>query len=127
MFFDVRYLMEQGWVLPRFRSRMLRPILGDLVIQEDHDDLLRRHVRIARLLDPATKEVLTIPRSIYDVTVIAANGDSLTRARFWTPLFGPTVNGRSWTPIFRRRVHRLSKGDCTLASQASSSHKEALA
>lgn len=51
---DILALRAAGWRLPRFRLCMLHPRRGVLTLHEEWMPAWHRHVRVARLLDPAT-------------------------------------------------------------------------
>ena len=80
MLFVVRFLRYRGRILP-WREVVNRPALaGDLRVEECYDEDLRRHLRIARLLDPATPGNTGMPPSLYDVQLIGMSPSAFSLA-----------------------------------------------
>jgi len=75
-------MREEGWILPRFRSCMLRPVRGVLSLRDERVDDLMRNARIARLVDPDTGVALTAPPALFDATLTRATADEWTLAGF---------------------------------------------
>ena len=75
---EVRRVREGGWVLPRFRSCMHPPVRGLLRVAERYVPELRRHARVADLLDPKTAVPVAGVLSLLDATLIQAHGDTFT-------------------------------------------------
>lgn len=70
MLFLVRLLRYRGRVLP-WREVVNRPALaGDLRVEQCYDEELRRHVRMARLLEPATPGHARQPPMPMDVRLV---------------------------------------------------------
>jgi hypothetical protein len=60
-----------------------RPVLaGDLRVEQCYDEDLRRHLRIARLLDPTTPGHARQPPSLYDVQLIGMSPSAFSLAGF---------------------------------------------
>lgn len=82
MLFEVRFLRYRGRVLP-WREVVNRPALhGDLRVEQCYDEDLRRHLRIARLLDPGTPGHAKQPPSLYDVQLIGMSPSAFSLAGF---------------------------------------------
>ncbi|WP_045227352.1 hypothetical protein [Methyloterricola oryzae] len=80
MMFDVWRLREQGWLLPRFRSCMVPPVRAILHVREQRDQDLNRHIRVAELLDPRSRQSLPDFPNLLDVTLVALDETSTTLA-----------------------------------------------
>lgn len=75
-------LRYRGRVLP-WREVVNRSALtGDLRVEQCYDEDLRRHLRIARLLDPATPGHARLPPSLYDVHLIGMSPSAFTVTGF---------------------------------------------
>ena len=70
MLFVVRLLRCRGRVLPWREVANRPPLRGDLRIEQCYDEELRRHVRTARLLDPAAPAYARQPPTLLDVRLI---------------------------------------------------------
>ena len=82
MLFVVRLLRYRGRVLP-WREVVNRPALsGDLRVEQCYDEELRRHVRMARLLDPATPGYAKQPPTLLDVRLIGMSPSAFSLAGF---------------------------------------------
>ena len=80
MLFVVRFLRYRGRVLP-WREVVNRPALaGDLRVEQCYDEDLRRHVRMARLLDPATPGYAKQPPTLLDVRLIGMSPSAFSLA-----------------------------------------------
>jgi len=80
MMFDVWRLREQGWLLPRFRSCMVPPVRAILHVREQRDQDMNRHLRVAELLDPRSRQSLHDFPPLLDVTLVALDETSMTLA-----------------------------------------------
>lgn len=78
LLFDLRRVRQQGWVLPRFCSCMLRPVRGVLRVTEQRLNDMHRSARVAELLDPATGHPLADVPPLIDAVLLAADGAGLT-------------------------------------------------
>lgn len=82
MLFAIRFLRYRGRV-PPWREVANRPSLyGELRVEQCYDEELRRHVRIARLLDPATPGYAKQPPTLYDVRLIGMSPSAFSLAGF---------------------------------------------
>ena len=82
MLFVVRFLRYRGRILP-WREVVNRPaIAGDLRVEQCYDEDLRRHLRIARLLDPTKPGHAKMPPSLYDVQLIGMGPSALSLSGF---------------------------------------------
>ncbi len=82
MLFLVRLLRYRGRVLP-WREVVNRPALkGDLRVEQCWDEELRRHVRMARLLDPATPGHAKQPPTLLDVRLIGMSPSAFSLTGF---------------------------------------------
>ncbi|WP_045226888.1 hypothetical protein [Methyloterricola oryzae] len=78
MMFDVWRMREQGWLLPRFRSCMIPPVRAILRLGEQRDHALNRHIRVAELFDPRTRQSLHDFPALWDTTLVAVDEASMT-------------------------------------------------
>jgi hypothetical protein len=82
MLLVVRFLRFRGRVLP-WREVVNRPALaGDLRVEQCYDEELRRHVRIARLLDPHTPGYAKQPPTLLDVRLIGMSPSAFSLTGF---------------------------------------------
>jgi hypothetical protein len=82
MLFVVRLLRYRGRVLP-WREVVNRPALsGDLRVEQCYDEELRRHVRMARLLDPGTPGHAKQPPTLLDVRLIGMSPSAFSLSGF---------------------------------------------
>ena len=82
MLFVVRLLRFRGRVLP-WREVVNRPALaGDLRVEQCYDEDLRRHVRMARLLDPHTPGHAKQPPTLLDVRLIGMSPSAFSLSGF---------------------------------------------
>jgi len=82
MLFVVRLLRYRGRVLP-WREVVNRPALtGDLRAEQCYDEELRRHVRMARLLDPGTPGHAKQPPTLLDVRLIGMSPSAFSLSGF---------------------------------------------
>ena len=82
MLFVVRFLRYRGRVLPR-REVVNRAVLsGDLRVEQCYDEELRRHVRMARLLDPAKPGHAEQPPTLLDVRLIGMSRPAFSLSGF---------------------------------------------
>jgi hypothetical protein len=70
MLFVVRLLRYRGRVLPWREVVNRPPLTGDLRVEQCYDEDLRRHVRMARLLDPTAPRYARQPPTLLDVRLI---------------------------------------------------------
>jgi hypothetical protein len=69
--FAVQFLRRRGRVLPWREVANVPPRQGDLRVEECFDEELRRHVRMARLLDRSAPVHTTDVPTLLDVRLIA--------------------------------------------------------
>lgn len=79
---DLRLVRKEGWVLPRFRSCMYRPVRGVLVLREEHQPDLMRTMRTARLLPEAGGPALADVLPLYDATLVWCDGTRMVLTGF---------------------------------------------
>lgn len=79
---SVRLVRKDGWKLPRFRACMHPPVTGVLVLREERVEDLMRLCRVAVLRDPVTQKQIEEVPPLYDATLIAAEGASMTITGF---------------------------------------------
>ena len=70
MLFVVRLLRYRGRVLPWREVVNRPPLTGDMRVEQCYDEDLRRHVRMARLLDPTAPGHARQPPTLLDVRLI---------------------------------------------------------
>jgi len=75
---EVFSLRLEGWTLPRFRSCMIRPRRGVLLMAEEHVPEWNRTSRVARLQDPDTGAPLEDAGTLYDTTLVCARPECWT-------------------------------------------------
>ena len=82
MRFIVRPLRHRGRILP-WRDVVNRPALtGDLRIEDCRDELLRRYVRTARLVDTDDMRPSPATRELLDVHIMAMSPQAFTLTGF---------------------------------------------
>ena len=79
--FSVRFLRFRGRVVPARQVANQRPQVGDLRIEECHDELLKRTLRIARLVDLLHIVNQDVPQ-LLDVKVVAMSPQAFTLTGF---------------------------------------------
>lgn len=82
MIFDVVRVREGGWILPRFRSCMHRPVRGSLSVEDRQDPVLNRSTRTARILDPRTGNPVEGLPPLHDATLVCVRSDYLSITGF---------------------------------------------
>jgi hypothetical protein len=80
--FVVRTLRHRGRIVPWRQVTNRAPLYGDLRVEHQWDEELRRHVRMARLLNPATPGYATAAPTLFDVQLIAMSPATFTLAGF---------------------------------------------
>lgn len=80
MLFAVRLLRYRGRVLPWREVVNRPPLAGDLRVEQCYDEDLRRHVRLARLLDPSTPGHVRSPPTLIDVRLIGMSPSAFSLA-----------------------------------------------
>jgi hypothetical protein len=94
MLFSVRMMRNRGRCLS-LRELANAPLLvGDLRVEELRDDVLRRHVRVARLVDRSRPRDPDGLPPLYDVTLPAMSPQAFTLAGF--ERIAGTDYGQSW-------------------------------
>ena len=82
MIFEVTRLRREGAILPKFRESLFVATTGNLVIADYHDDIGRRWMRRATLLDQSTgRPIETIP-PLLDASIVAVARDYMTITGF---------------------------------------------
>ena len=82
MLFEVRFLRFRGRVLPWREVVNRRALSGDLRVEQCYDEELRRHVRMARLLNPATPGHAKQPPTLLDVRLIGMSPSAFSLSGF---------------------------------------------
>src|SRR5512139_1062470 len=81
MLFVVRLLRYRGRVLP-WREVVNRPPLAGVRVEQCYDKELRRHVLMARLLDPATPGYAKQSPTLLDVRLIGMSPSAFSLSGF---------------------------------------------
>jgi hypothetical protein len=82
MLFAVRLMRSRGRPLATRELANARAFVGDLRVEELRDEALRRHVRVARLVDRAHPRDPDRLPPLYDVTLPAMSPQAFTLAGF---------------------------------------------
>jgi hypothetical protein len=101
MLFVVRLLRYRGRVLPWREVVNPAALTGDLRVEQCYDEELRRHVRMARLLDPATPSHAKQPPTLLDVRLIGMSPSAFSLSGF------ERVNGTEYAQPWL--VHNIAK------------------
>ena len=75
---EVFPLRLEGWTLPRFRSCMIRPWRGVLLMSEEHVPEWNRGSKVARLRDPDSGAPMDDVGALYDTVLVCARPDCWT-------------------------------------------------
>jgi hypothetical protein len=97
---QVERMWCDGKLIPRWRLGALKPVQGELRIEECRDEYLRRNLRMARLLnitDQASGNGDALP-PLYDVAVLYVRGDRMSITGFERDegLGQPVVYAQTW-------------------------------
>ena len=76
MLFVVHLLRYRGRVLPWREVVNRQALVGDLRVEQCYDEELRRHVPMARLLDPTTAGRVQQPPTLLEAQVIATTSSA---------------------------------------------------
>ena len=82
MLFVVRFLRHRGRPLPWREVVNRQPRSDDLRVEQCYDEELRRHVRMARLLDPGAPGHPRDAPTLLDVRLIAMSPQAFTLTGF---------------------------------------------
>jgi hypothetical protein len=82
MLFSVRLMRNRGRCLSARELANARVLAGDLRVEELRDETLRRHVRVARLVDRARPRDPDRLPPLYDVTLPAMSPQAFTLTGF---------------------------------------------
>lgn len=75
MIFEVTRLRREGAILPKFRESLFVATVGNLVISDYHDDIGRRWMRRAMMLDAGTGQPIEIIPPLLDATIVVVARD----------------------------------------------------
>jgi len=81
MIFQVTRLRVKGAILPRFRQALFHPKIGNLQLVDYQDEVCRRWLRRAVLLDDAGREIEGFP-ALLDASVVHVARDYMTMTGF---------------------------------------------
>ena len=70
MLFDLFLVRENGWIMPRWRSSVIRPIRGELQLNDRQDEILNRMTRVAVLLNENTGAPLPEVAPLLDAVLL---------------------------------------------------------
>lgn len=82
MIFEITRLRRDGAILPKFRESLFVAITGNLVIADFHDDIGRRWMRRAQVLDAATCQPIDTIPPLLDATIVVVTRDYMTITGF---------------------------------------------
>ena len=82
MLFSVRVMRNRGRCLTQRELANAPHLVGDLRVEELHDEVLRRHVRVARLVDRSRPRDPDRLPPLYDVTLPAMSPQAFTLTGF---------------------------------------------
>jgi hypothetical protein len=94
MLFSVRMMRSRGRCLSQRELANAPLLVGDLRVEAMHDEVLRRHVRVARIVDRKRPRDPDRLPPLYDVTLPAMSPQAFTLAGF-ERIEGADY-GRSW-------------------------------
>lgn len=80
MLYRTYRLRQDGWLLPRFRAAMLKPVIGQLDVRYVDDEVTGRPVLCARIIDPATCAPFAQWLPLLGVTIQFASSDHMILA-----------------------------------------------
>lgn len=73
MIVQVVRLHEKGWALPRWRLALARPVSAALQLRDERTAIPGQACRVARLMDPLTKEPLLQVPPLRDAVLVHAD------------------------------------------------------
>lgn len=97
MLVNVVRLWEDGKLIPRWRISYEKPVFGELVLREGHDEHLRRNLRIASLHNhpPKAGEPLDVIPPLVDAAVLYITDNRMSISGFERGDMLPTV-AQTW-------------------------------